>query len=315
MLSEIAHDHNPTLSLSEASSVSGYSTDYLSRLCKSAKIIGVKTKDGWSIDRASLVTFIADAEIRKQKRAEELSQMRKREYERTRTHENATGWYSVSIRNTNYSGETEGARFMSFDERDESGNDETLPALKVQSQEIARTDENSAITFPKPSHSVAALARIILPVTALCIALVFVFNPSHQAHTRQVAQVGSGGGTVDELAHAWYLWVNRSLAFLVPTFGSTRVVEVPVQPSTQVRAQWDLPEPVPPRYDGAVVVPRDEAISPREQAKRIAETFSDEVIITANSDGTGVITPVFKSGTSSGEYLYVMVPIATSSSP
>lgn len=60
---------------------------------------------------------------------------------------------------------------------------------------------------------------------------------------------------------------------------------------------------------GIVVVPSTGDKKTDEEIERhIRDSFSDEVVIEQDDDGTGVIKPVFKSG-KEDEYLYVLVPI------
>ena len=63
------------------------------------------------------------------------------------------------------------------------------------------------------------------------------------------------------------------------------------------------------KQDGFVVVPKGTEASVGETVQRIKDSFSDEVHVTESPDGTsGVITPVFKSGTGQ-DYIYVLVPV------
>ncbi|MBU1754915.1 helix-turn-helix domain-containing protein, partial [Patescibacteria group bacterium] len=68
------------ISTREASALSGYSADYLSRLCRDEKIIGMRVGRSWLLDKESLVAFIEEQAEKKKKTAEELSRSRELEY-------------------------------------------------------------------------------------------------------------------------------------------------------------------------------------------------------------------------------------------
>lgn len=59
---------------------------------------------------------------------------------------------------------------------------------------------------------------------------------------------------------------------------------------------------------GLVVIPVNSDTNKTEAIEKVKKTFSDEVYVEANDDGSGVITPVFRENPGD-EYLYVLVPI------
>ncbi|MBU2158933.1 helix-turn-helix domain-containing protein, partial [Patescibacteria group bacterium] len=68
------------ISTKEASELSGYNSDYLSRLCRENKIEGTQVGRTWLVSRSSLQSFIRSQEERKRGLAESLSKEREREY-------------------------------------------------------------------------------------------------------------------------------------------------------------------------------------------------------------------------------------------
>ncbi|HEV7121410.1 MAG TPA: helix-turn-helix domain-containing protein, partial [Candidatus Paceibacterota bacterium] len=69
------------LSTKDASALSGYNADYLSRLCRSGKIAGTQIGRTWLVNRESLQQFVREQEERKQQISAELSQSREKEYQ------------------------------------------------------------------------------------------------------------------------------------------------------------------------------------------------------------------------------------------
>jgi fibronectin-binding autotransporter adhesin len=69
------------LSTKDASALSGYNADYLSRLCRSGKIAGTQVGRTWLVDRNSLEQFVREQEERKRAISNELSQTREKEYQ------------------------------------------------------------------------------------------------------------------------------------------------------------------------------------------------------------------------------------------
>ncbi|MEK7201786.1 MAG: helix-turn-helix domain-containing protein, partial [Patescibacteria group bacterium] len=68
------------ISTKEASELSGYNADYLSRLCREKKIEGTQVGRTWLVSRSSLESFIAQQIVRKKEIAESLSRTRGDEY-------------------------------------------------------------------------------------------------------------------------------------------------------------------------------------------------------------------------------------------
>ncbi|MDB5266126.1 MAG: hypothetical protein JWM39_839 [Parcubacteria group bacterium] len=69
------------LSTKDASALSGYNADYLSRLCRSGKIAGTQIGRTWLVNSESLQQFVREQEERKQQISSELSQSREKEYQ------------------------------------------------------------------------------------------------------------------------------------------------------------------------------------------------------------------------------------------
>ena len=73
-------DHTQMLSIREAVLLSGYTSDYLNRLCKRGIIRAQKIDAHWMVEQVSLNEFIATANEKRQERSHKLSEERKREY-------------------------------------------------------------------------------------------------------------------------------------------------------------------------------------------------------------------------------------------
>ena len=68
------------ISNKEASELSGYSTDYIARLCREKKIEGSQIGRGWFVHTESLAKFIRQQEERKKEIARDLARSREEEY-------------------------------------------------------------------------------------------------------------------------------------------------------------------------------------------------------------------------------------------
>jgi hypothetical protein len=68
-----------------AAEISGYSPDYLARLCKAKKIQGVQVGRAWLVERASLDAFLGVQSDRNIVRARELARTREKEYAEARS--------------------------------------------------------------------------------------------------------------------------------------------------------------------------------------------------------------------------------------
>ncbi len=70
------------ISTKDASALSGYNADYLSRLCRAGKIRGEQVGRAWLIERSSLEEFMATQVMRKIELSENLAREREEEYRR-----------------------------------------------------------------------------------------------------------------------------------------------------------------------------------------------------------------------------------------
>ncbi|MBU6323675.1 helix-turn-helix domain-containing protein, partial [Patescibacteria group bacterium] len=73
------------ISTKDASVYSGYTPDYISRLCRSGKISSVRVGRAWLVEKESLDAFIKEQGERKNERAESLAQEREAEYRSARS--------------------------------------------------------------------------------------------------------------------------------------------------------------------------------------------------------------------------------------
>jgi hypothetical protein len=72
------HNH---LSSKEASLKSGYTTDYIARLCRDGDISCRRIGRSWLVDEQTLDDFIVRAQIEKQERTQELARQRRQTYQ------------------------------------------------------------------------------------------------------------------------------------------------------------------------------------------------------------------------------------------
>ena len=80
MAPSLNENKEKNIPIREAASRFGYSTGYLSNLCRTGKIIGKYSHNGWSVNTASLERFIKAQAERKEARARELAREREEEY-------------------------------------------------------------------------------------------------------------------------------------------------------------------------------------------------------------------------------------------
>jgi hypothetical protein len=72
------------ISTKDASALSGYNADYLSRLCRAGKIRGEQVGRAWLVERASLESFMAAQVVRKIELSENLAREREEEYRKAK---------------------------------------------------------------------------------------------------------------------------------------------------------------------------------------------------------------------------------------
>lgn len=71
---------NKFISTKEASEKSGYTSDYLSRLCREGKIESMQVSRVWFVGRESLDLFVEEQAKKKSEAAESLAKEREQEY-------------------------------------------------------------------------------------------------------------------------------------------------------------------------------------------------------------------------------------------
>jgi excisionase family DNA binding protein len=76
--------------IKEASRHSGYSVDYLMRLCRAGRIQGTQVGRTWLVRRSSLEQFVRAQEEKKREMGRELSKVREQEYKQTQAPKSAT---------------------------------------------------------------------------------------------------------------------------------------------------------------------------------------------------------------------------------
>lgn len=277
------HDHDSLITLSAASALSGYSIDYLSRLCKAKKIECLKGDRGWMVYANAFRLFLQDTEERKRLRAQKLSEERREQYEKTRALE------EIATENI------------------------VIPEITPVTEEKQKASPQFLTHYSSVRRALSLGASTFAAVAFVTSVWFGVMENGGLQNMRQFAVAYEALSPLESTALNWYHFVNRNLAWI---WGGERKSYIAIEttsPDTSVPITTTAPTDVPAKpFQGAVVVPRDPSVSAERQARAITNTFSDEVRVQPLADGTGIITPVFKTATSQ-EYLYVMVPMATSS--
>ena len=170
------------------------------------------------------------------------------------------------------------------------------------------------------SSMMIPVARLSLASLAIIIAILgfrfgMTVNPmSHEIYTgafkevskeMQASAFSSVGQTFDQVAIAWHdtlqrwLFNTRQTFYVLAGKSFAQNTVVPVAPAQTNSSP----------SQGMVVVPINPNTNKDAVVAKVKQSFSDEVSVSPNADGSsGVITPVFKK-TKGDEYLYVMVPI------
>ena len=164
------------LTTKEASKISGYSPDYISRLCRTGKVVGQQIGRSWFVDPKSFEAFLNEHQEELKQTTEKLSEIRKEEYRLTSNH------FSESKENTKQT-------LVKTDER---------PKEISTKKEGANLKESILSPFasdlPMPSVENSFSSRFFYGALSLFIAGSLAFAPHH---TGLQALLANGLDTVD----------------------------------------------------------------------------------------------------------------------
>jgi hypothetical protein len=162
-----------------------------------------------------------------------------------------------------------------------------------ESEEIPVYVEEVPVSIPSPYISKKAFAKISIASGIFVCALVLVLSTGVFSNKALVgsASVSDGFG-------------SRIVAFITNLFHKDRVIVQSEPNATEAVVKKDIP------FNGMAVVPATDSDVQNEIIKqKIRESFSDDVMVRPDQDGSsGVITPVFRK-TNGDDFLYVLVPV------
>lgn len=316
MGSDLLFDGKTYISSRRAASISGYVNDYIGQLCRSgaieAKMVGrtwyvslesliahknenasgTKSKPVWVYKNTSLIPplaeyrFRAAAPISVPKVASELLLL-------PAPVAAATFAHVVPVRVA--------APVL------EAQSEAAAPVAPAPAVEAAQPSVPAPVrTHAVPSPFVPAVSGIRSIVAIVLVFLAGAFILGSRMDSRVVA-TGNGASaitavraTIDSAALSFYRSVEGTLS-------ATRNTILVLTGSAPVpRADKDVVTTASPR-EGLVVVPRD-GRDVGATVEKVRASFSDQVEVSVNDSGSGVITPVFRQGAGE-EYIYVLVPI------
>lgn len=255
----------------------GYSADYISKLAREEKVLGTQIGRQWFIEPESLTVFIKKAEIQKEIKKQELRAQRKSEQ------------LSVSDKNKN----------ASF---------------------APRTLGNSAKqSFEQKSLSAIALAQAM--VVFVCI--VFAGSLGWLAASNgiglrdlSVAAFENGAFTAHSVLpfstnkEVWSSEQNK-------TYVAASDESVLIKSSTASQVQGAVYTLLPQFSTHTVTssATATSALAAKNNTNAVSRTtallVSDDVDVSRNADGSQIISPIFKNGTSSSEQFRI-VPVTSS---
>ncbi len=176
------------------------------------------------------------------------------------------------------------------------------PAIEAAMPSVPASAPVQAV--PSPFVPVVSGVRSIVAIVLVFLAGAFILGSRMDS---RVVAAGNGASaitavraTIDSAALSFYRSIEGTLS-------ATRNTILVLTGSAPVpREDKDVVTTVSPR-EGLVVVPRD-GRDVNATVEKVRASFSDQVEVSVNDSGSGVITPVFRQGAGE-EYIYVLVPI------
>lgn len=271
---ELYFDNRKYLSSKYAGKISGYTNDYVARLCRTGKMKGRMVGRTWYVEKDSLANFSIKNNQQKIKRSKELSNERRKEYK----------------------------------------GDFKKPALHGVHKSIGRFSiklpfDTENILFKK---SVSAMVAIVLIIGSYALQDFSYSDYKHTViGTIEILRyfdsdsVGNGVATVKESIGSSFQSTFERTVVTIKYFavGAYDTLTQGFTGTGENIVQFDK------KREGIVVVSSSGVSSDSEVKQKIQESFSDEIEIIPDETGrAGIIKPVFKiSG--GQDYVYVLVPI------
>ncbi len=274
----------------------GYSTDYVSRLCRTGQVECRMVQDKWYVSEASVFQHKQAAEQKQKQRAEILKE--KNTLLRKATHavdeKNIPVAQSVSPVSSAQSFQTS-PRVSSL-------------AFRHNEYEAARVSHDESVAGLAPLFSKIIFAVLLAVVAIIPFWMIQYARPTVAGLENQ--SVAAVSETVDSLVSVYTTvrvavvsWWDESRGQVKRlTFRTSRSKGAPrtEPPGTQEEGS----------QQGLVVIPSSASARTDEDVKDyVKSSFSDETAVTPDETGSsGIIKPIFKNH-SDQEYLYVMVPL------
>jgi len=332
MRSKLFLNNAPHLSSKEAATLTGYSSDYISRLCRSRKLDGQLVGKTWYVREDALSRFLAGYKKELAEKREQLAEVRKVEYRETavaskravkRKHFYETyvfgsallsraGAFAASV--VFVFGGYLGARSLSSDE----GAVFIVHGVAAAESMAIRVHENGFAFRAGVLSGAELLVDVVRGDTMVREDLAQGIRISVSSTLSQLAALGSANDTVafsENVARFVYTMAHvlsdRTIAFVhgVGTY-MNRLTFAPQEPQeTKELRPADSYSSYTSR-EGLVVVPSSGDSAKDDVTKeRIRKSFSDDVAVLPDEDGTaGMIQPIFRDS-EGDQYLYVLVPI------
>lgn len=267
------------MTASEAASFSGYTSDYVARLCREGKIPATRTNGSWKISREGFSEALIDIERRKEQRRREISVQRKKTYHRNNTHVIAQRPVTTAARGSI-------VQYM-----------RTSALVLV----VVLLGMNAWFIGNMPPPSVGAPAD-----EGRASDVSFQHALSGLGFLELTAQLG-GGLRVALSAIGDLLFPQaRFIALHDDSEAYDNDPAVFAEREMRTRSSTHATGAV-----GMVTIPKTDVVGDKERLiKHVRSSFSDRVIVTPDEEGgmSGVLQPTFRDR--EGEsYFYVMVPV------
>jgi hypothetical protein len=182
---------------------------------------------------------------------------------------------------------------------------ENAPSADVAAPVIAVVAPSASVkAVPSPFVPVVSGVRSIIAIVLVFLAGAFILGSRMDSRVvaagNDASAITAMRSVIDKTALSFYRTVEGALS-------STRNTILVLTGSAPVpREDKDVVTTASPR-EGLVVVPRD-GRDVGATVEKVRASFSDQVEVSVNDSGSGVITPVFRQGAGE-EYIYVLVPI------
>jgi hypothetical protein len=288
----------------DAAVYSGYTIDYISKLCRLQKIQGKLVGKIWYVEKVSLDTFLGNQERAKVEIQKKLSEDRKADYR--------SQVFTRTVETVIEVAPPKGAEFFKTFAKGLAGaaviilivgggisiaNNGVSPLMNAGKSVAIGTLENGIHAGSFASNSIPNSIEFFESSSAATI----------EAIGNSISAFGKNINAIAMRIH------DSAIAYVNSVFG-----KVAVRPDHHISEAPNVPAQETPssnENEGMVVVPgTGEQHADAAKISKIQQTFSDEVSVIPSVDGkSGIIRPVFKD-TKADDYLYVLVPIGENNS-